>query len=198
MLWVASVTALTLSIIAALLHSSYRALGCTMVTIHSRGCQWPAEIWQRDAMTDTATFRTVSAWCCSQCGAYLGVNWNRSVAWASCYVTPRRASKSLQEDPHAGHSSRDGDLRKTDPQSRLLHPHPRTAFRQEDGKFRRPRHISSLLRRRGWPSRHDPDLLSMGACRAGPHGSRLPAGNRLQGSGDVAPLLDTSSGRQRS
>src|SRR6266849_8756325 len=34
MLWVASVTALTLSIIAALLHSSYRALGCTMVTVH--------------------------------------------------------------------------------------------------------------------------------------------------------------------
>jgi hypothetical protein len=33
-LWVASVTALTLSIIAALLHSSYRALGCTMVTVH--------------------------------------------------------------------------------------------------------------------------------------------------------------------
>src|SRR5712672_221043 len=30
----ASVMALTLSIIAALLHSSYRALGCTMVTVH--------------------------------------------------------------------------------------------------------------------------------------------------------------------
>jgi hypothetical protein len=26
---------------------------------------------------------------------YLGVNWNRSVAWASCYLTPRQASKSL-------------------------------------------------------------------------------------------------------
>src|SRR5712672_2535271 len=34
MLWAASVMALTLSIIAALLHSSYRALGCTMVTVH--------------------------------------------------------------------------------------------------------------------------------------------------------------------
>src|SRR5216684_1402018 len=34
MLWVASVTALTLSIIAALLHSSYRPLGCTIVTVH--------------------------------------------------------------------------------------------------------------------------------------------------------------------
>jgi len=34
MLWVASVTALVLSIIAALLHSSYRALACTMVTVH--------------------------------------------------------------------------------------------------------------------------------------------------------------------
>src|SRR6266436_8552456 len=34
MLWVASVTALTLSIISALLHSSYRALGCMRVTVH--------------------------------------------------------------------------------------------------------------------------------------------------------------------
>jgi hypothetical protein len=35
----------------------------------SCGCQWPAEICQRDAMTDTAAFRTASASCCSQCGA---------------------------------------------------------------------------------------------------------------------------------
>src|SRR5467141_2380422 len=34
MLWAASVMALTLSIIAALLHSSYRPLGCTIVTVH--------------------------------------------------------------------------------------------------------------------------------------------------------------------
>ena len=50
-------------------------------------------------------------------------------------------------------------------QSRLLHPRARPAPRQEDRQFRRSRHLSLLLRRRGRPARHDPDLLPVGAAR---------------------------------
>ena len=55
-------------------------------------------------------------------------------------------------------------------QLRLLHPRARPALRQEDGQFRRSRHLPPLLRRRGRPARHHPDLLPVGACRAGRRG----------------------------
>ena len=63
----------------------------------------------------------------------------------------------------------------------ILHAHARAAAGEEDGQFRRSRHLPSLLWRRAGAARDDPHLLPVGARRSRQARRRPDPGDHVQG-----------------
>src|SRR3954454_15851740 len=115
---------------------------------------------------------------------------------AERYSGQSKTAPRALEDDNVWTAPRDRDRRRPDQEFRLLHPGSRPALRQEDGQFRRSRHLSLLLWRRDRPSRHHPDLLSLGRCAGRAARRRRDPSDRLPRAATLARLLDAALRRE--